>query len=84
VLDKNIQDMPWESMTVLQDQPISRMPSLPFITVRAMQLQEQNTKKSFLVRDGVDASKTFYILNPSQDLKNTQEKFELQFSQYSN
>lgn len=32
------------------------------------------------VRDSIDPKKTFYVLNPSQDLKNSQKTFELEFS----
>jgi separase len=62
VLDKNVQGIPWESIPALRGRPISRVPSLDFLVDRAT--------------GEIDASKVFYILNPSGDLLRTQEHFE--------
>lgn len=68
VLDKTIQKLPWESIPILRDQPISRMPSLLLAATHCMNNQE-------LLLNGVSTEKTFYIVNPRNDLKRTEEIF---------
>ena len=99
ILDKAVQSLPWESIPILQNAPVSRMPSLPFIVERAnasAAAPSSKLKKKVIGRskkgsstagsrcnDGgvhvVDGNKTFYVLNPSTDLKSTQRAFEANF-----
>lgn len=98
ILDKAVQSLPWESIPILQNAPVSRMPSLPFIVDRAnaaaaaattaTKSKKKGTKSlstgtSTSTANGVhvvDGSKTFYVLNPSKDLKSTQRAFEANFA----
>ncbi|KAG0297543.1 hypothetical protein BGZ96_005851 [Linnemannia gamsii] len=90
VLDKHLQMFPWESCPVLRDEAVSRVPSIWFLRDRILQqrylvsrLQPQDglmpTNKT--AEDNwkdleVDGQKTFYLLNPGKDLKNTEEEFK--------
>ena len=71
ILDKALQRLPWESMPILQDQPVSRMPNVFF-------LQES------LSRYGdpqVSANKGFFILDPSDEFSKTVARFKPRLSQ---
>ncbi|OZJ05791.1 hypothetical protein BZG36_01275 [Bifiguratus adelaidae] len=81
ILDKNVQVLPWESLPCIRKSPVSRMPSLSLLRDRILCLQAlhrhgrigtQNTDWHDLT---VDASKAFYILNPSGDLHSTENEF---------
>jgi separase len=87
VLDKDLQSFPWESLPTLRGQSISRCPSLTFVRDRIAQsklwmsnnLVEAVTdanQEDFLARYAILQSKASYVLNPSQDLVNTQKEFE--------
>jgi vacuolar-type H+-ATPase subunit F/Vma7 len=65
ILDKYLQKLPLESIPSLQSKSISRMPSILFL------YQQLLTKPKL-----IDLNKTSYLLNPSGDLKNTQNMFE--------
>ncbi|GFU28374.1 separin [Nephila pilipes] len=71
ILDKNIQALPWESLPLLKDIPVSRMPSLSLLSSKFTIM----ANKMLLYKE-IDCSKTFYILNPSGDLKYSQEYFQ--------
>lgn len=87
VLDKNVQGIPWESIPVLRGQSVSRIPSVSFLMDRlhlARHLRglsplpdaaEAASGSLVVDRASVDPRKTFYILNPSGDLKPTQDRF---------
>ncbi len=64
VLGTGLERIPWESLPVLRSCSVSRMPSLSFLAVPGL---AQN--------HALDPSKAFYILNPSNDLANTQYVF---------
>ncbi|KND03271.1 separase [Spizellomyces punctatus DAOM BR117] len=66
--DKHLHMIPWESLPVLRNRPVCRLPSIFFLQNILLQLKKQN-----LV---VDPQKTYYLLNPSQDLVRTQEQFQ--------
>lgn len=72
-LDKNVQAFPWESIPCLRGRPVSRVPSLPVLLdqVALGKLMQPNSE-----RRTVNTKRTHFILNPSGDLKNTQETFE--------
>lgn len=81
VVDKNLQGIPWESIPVLRGRSISRIPSLSFLFDRLALARFERGESlkqpppSFDDHFFVDARKTFFILNPSGDLKNTEGRF---------
>ncbi|GBC35024.1 uncharacterized protein OCT59_023160 [Rhizophagus irregularis] len=83
ILDKNVQMLPWESLPCLRFQAVSRLPSLSFLRDRIMLTNHVNKKgenkrgeKTEWSDYVIDVNKIFYVLNPSQNLKHTQNKFE--------
>ncbi|QSL64527.1 hypothetical protein MERGE_001828 [Pneumocystis wakefieldiae] len=70
VLDKSIQSFPWESLPCLRKLSISRVPSLYCIYDRL------NSDK-FDTYQKVNRNNGCYVLNPSSDLINTQNNFEI-------
>lgn len=75
VLDKNVQDFPWESIPVLRGRSISRIPSLPFL-LDHLAVTRHSAPMQAGGRPRADARRVFYILNPSGDLSRTQTHFE--------
>jgi separase len=72
ILDKNVQGIPWESLPVLKGKSVSRIPCLSFLLDRLdLPSYDPDAGGIFL-----NASRTYYILNPSQDLKRTEETFK--------
>lgn len=61
---------PWESLSSLRKKSISRVPSIEMLTNL---LQKHHTMKVF---DEVSKNQIFYLVNPGQDLKRTQQRFE--------
>ncbi|CAI2170099.1 16975_t:CDS:10 [Funneliformis geosporum] len=79
ILDKNVQMLPWESLPCLRSQAVSRLPSLSFLRDRIMLTNHVNNKQDNnpgWLDYVIDQQKSFYVLNPSQDLKRTQNEFE--------
>jgi len=77
VLDRSLQSIPWESLPVLRGQSVSRIPSLEFLLDR-ISLARQGAGEdgdTEIDRVRVDARKTYYVLNPSGDLKGTESRF---------
>jgi len=70
ILGKDIQHLPWESIPMLFDQPVTRVPSLQFL------LSKVSCQSQF---PQVDPVKTFYALNPQNNLPNTQKMFQKWF-----
>ncbi|XP_021238121.1 separin isoform X2 [Numida meleagris] len=79
LLDKHLQKLPWESMACLRDLPVTRLPSLRFLLSYALAQRQTN---SVLCR-GIDPSRTFYILNPQNNLLGTEERFRSWFESYA-
>ena len=79
VLDRSLQSIPWESLPVLRGQSVSRIPSLEFLLDRvclaAMERESGEDGDAVVDRIRVDARKTYYVLNPSGDLKGTEGRF---------
>ncbi|KAK7685385.1 hypothetical protein QCA50_011248 [Cerrena zonata] len=80
VVDKNLQGIPWESTPILRGRSVSRIPSLSFLfdrlsLARFERGEPLQPSSSFDDHFFVDARKTFFILNPSGDLKNTEGRF---------
>lgn len=76
ILDKEVQNLPFESMKIVADQPISRVPSL-FFLVALYKTHEMN--KNSVTKEGVKLNKIYYVLNPNNDIKNTQDRLEGKF-----
>ncbi|KZT63999.1 hypothetical protein DAEQUDRAFT_815284 [Daedalea quercina L-15889] len=78
VLDKNVQGIPWESLPVLRGQSISRIPNMDFLIDRLeLARQRRGSRADERVVDSIDIDpkNAYYVLNPSGDLKNTQDRF---------
>ncbi len=67
-----IQHLPVESIPLLRAHPASRMPSAHFL--RAQLLALRGDAASVYAR-GVDTTRTFYILDPENNLNQTYSKF---------
>ncbi|RPD59511.1 hypothetical protein L227DRAFT_586688 [Lentinus tigrinus ALCF2SS1-6] len=80
VLDKNVQGIPWESLPVLRGQSVSRIPSMDFLLDRLefshwRKWEDGSPQDGLVDRAVVDPRKTYYVLNPSGDLKGTEGRF---------
>ncbi|KAL8672936.1 MAG: hypothetical protein Q9168_002611 [Polycauliona sp. 1 TL-2023] len=75
ILDKELHCFPWESLPCLNNQAVTRLPSLSCLRDRILQQRGDDTS------DGenkfcVDRRSGAYVLNPAGDLQATQETFE--------
>ncbi|XP_069395412.1 separin isoform X2 [Paralichthys olivaceus] len=77
ILDKYLQKLPWESISILKSHSVSRMPSLHSLI--GLSIQKANDSHSVL-RRGVDTKKVFYVLDPDANLGNSQDRFKEWFS----
>ena len=75
LLDRALQELPWESLPVLRNVPTSRVPSLAFLQAR---LQERGISPG--PPSALPPTRVYYVLNPSKDLAQTQERFQGAFS----
>lgn len=79
ILDSALHPFPWEAMPCLAGRSVSRLPSLSFLQdrldLRASRLSKGSSAASYPGMT-LDLSKTYYVLNPSGDLKHTQKEFE--------
>ncbi|EKM60615.1 uncharacterized protein PHACADRAFT_203784 [Phanerochaete carnosa HHB-10118-sp] len=80
VLDKNVAGVPWESLPILRGRSISRIPSVDFLLDRLEYCQQMKVAGSSAAQGSVDRivvdpRSTYYVLNPSGDLKNTEGRF---------
>ncbi|KAM9813217.1 separin [Neosynchiropus ocellatus] len=73
ILDKYLQKLPWESISVLKSHSVSRMPSLQSLI--GLSLQKETDPKSIL-KEGVDKRKVFYVLDPDANLTDSQDRFK--------
>ncbi|KAL8258352.1 hypothetical protein R6Q59_030393 [Mikania micrantha] len=77
VPDFDIQMLPWESLPVLRNQEVYRMPSVASILCtydRCCHFQE-NVGKDSLLYPMIDPLDAYYLLNPGGDLSNTEAEF---------
>ena len=68
--DNCLQDMyelPWESIPVLRNQPVSRLPSVQFVNMHLAEYRKNEQLKR---------NKVFYIVNPDKDLTGTTKNFD--------
>ncbi|XP_058414104.1 separin isoform X1 [Diceros bicornis minor] len=77
VLDKDLQKLPWESMPSLRALSVTRLPSFRFLLSYSI-IKEAGA--SSVLSQGVDPRSTFYVLNPHNNLSNTEEQFRAHFS----
>ncbi|KZT09299.1 uncharacterized protein LAESUDRAFT_696004 [Laetiporus sulphureus 93-53] len=85
ILDKNVQGIPWESLPTLRGQSVSRIPNMDFLMDRIELARRQSSTRPNAQTDGdevplldritINPRKTFYVLNPSGDLKSTEGRF---------
>ncbi|KAJ0069122.1 hypothetical protein NL108_018148, partial [Boleophthalmus pectinirostris] len=80
ILDKYLQKLPWESISVLRSQSVSRMPSLHSLI--GLCIDKEILPQSVL-KHGVDTKKVFYVLDPDGNLENSKERFKECFSSKS-
>ncbi|XP_070698763.1 separin [Pempheris klunzingeri] len=76
ILDKYLQKLPWESISILKSRSVSRMPSLHSL----IGLSIQETDSQSILKQGVDANQVFYVLDPDANLGNSQDRFKEWFS----
>ncbi|KAI3370171.1 hypothetical protein L3Q82_024954, partial [Scortum barcoo] len=79
ILDKYLQKLPWESISILRPRSVSRMPSLHSLI--GLSIQKEIDSHSIL-KQGVDTRKVFYLLDPDANLGNSQDRFKEWFSSY--
>jgi separase len=84
ILDKALHSFPWESLECMQGSSVSRMPSLHCLQKRILQLQSEYDTIARLEGFHIDSKSGSYILNPSGDLKSTQNTFEVPLSTLDN
>ncbi|KAM5541905.1 hypothetical protein V8D89_004634 [Ganoderma adspersum] len=77
VLDKNVQGIPWESLPVLRGKSVSRVPSVDFLLDRLefASWRKHESQDVLVDRATIDPRKTYFVLNPSGDLKGTEGRF---------
>ena len=80
VLDKNVQGIPWESLPVLRGRSVSRIPSIDFLLDRLefshwRKWEDGRPQEGLVDQAIVDPRRTYFVLNPSGDLKGTEERF---------
>lgn len=76
ILDKSLHVLPWESLPALCGLSISRLPSLSCLRDRLVaQRQKQQAHIDDLDAYYINRESGAYVLNPSGDLKSTQETF---------
>ena len=75
ILDPEVQGLPWESLPLMREcrQPVSRVPSLPFL--HALWSAHTGAGAS-VVSAGVAQDSVFYVLNPDNNLPETEKRLE--------
>nr|GLL45584.1 separase [Ipomoea trifida] len=80
VLDFNLQMLPWESLPILRDQEVYRMPSVGAINAtlfrRGLNQEPVENGAPLNAIPFIDPLDSYYVLNPSGDLSRTQAEFE--------
>jgi hypothetical protein len=75
LLDEPLQQLPWESIPVLREHPVSRLPCGAFVR----QCAGAATSLS-VCRGAASLNSAYYVLNPSGDLQRTQRTLEEQIA----
>jgi separase len=89
ILDKHLHMFPLESMPLLRSQAVSRLPCISLLRDRIHYAKAYNNRRAFddfgLVNAEewkdlyVSEKSAYYVVNPSGDLKGTQQEFETPF-----
>ena len=69
ILDEHLHRFPWESMDMLMDSTVCRIPSIPF-AIEALTKNNTNANKSIPM---IDPNGSSFVLDPDSNLQNTQE-----------
>ncbi|XP_038552604.1 separin [Micropterus salmoides] len=77
ILDKYLQKLPWESISILRTRSVSRMPSLHSLIGLSIQ---KETESQSILKQGVDTRQVFYVLDPDANLGHSQDRFKEWFS----
>jgi separase len=75
ILGRNVQAFPWESIPILRGRSVSRIPNMDFLVDRLQLASCQTGGGVKSDRTVVNPKRVSYILNPSGDLKGTEERF---------
>lgn len=75
ILDPEVQGLPWESLPLMRrcKQPVSRVPSLPLL--HSLWSAHTGTE-ACVVSSGVAQDSVFYVLNPDNNLPDTEKILE--------
>ncbi|KAE8690720.1 separase-like isoform X2 [Hibiscus syriacus] len=78
ILDLDVQMLPWESIPILRQQEVYRMPSVGSISIllERSRRHDESLSRNAAVVPLIDPLDAFYLLNPSGDLRSTQAEFE--------
>lgn len=74
ILDKNTSAIPWESIPILRQQAVCRIPSMSFLQDRISMMRDSR----LTIRRS--EARLWYLLNPSEDLVRTQQRFGAHFN----
>lgn len=72
ILDKYLQRLPWESMSILKSRSVTRMPSLHSL----LGLSFQKNESESILSKGVNRKEVYYVLDPDANLEKTQDRFK--------
>ncbi|KAJ9118120.1 hypothetical protein QFC22_004021 [Naganishia vaughanmartiniae] len=76
ILDRHVQEIPWESIPILRGRAISRIPSARFLVDRLVTEEPRaKAEDEIAYKKVIDAGNTSFVLNAAGDLKQTQERF---------
>lgn len=96
--DKHAGLFPLESLPILRSQPVSRLPCLSFLRDRVLYARQHSAlskyppgnhvdhttddRQSNWKDHTIDTSKSYYILDPNNDMEDTRADFERQFTRF--
>ncbi|XP_030634480.1 separin [Chanos chanos] len=73
ILDKYLQRLPWENICCLKHRSVTRMPSLQAVLGHT---HLQQVDGGGVLSRGVDPQQVYYVLNPDNNLPDTQQRFQ--------
>ncbi|KAK3867546.1 hypothetical protein Pcinc_027002 [Petrolisthes cinctipes] len=73
IVDKRVETLPWEMISVLKDQPVTRMPSLHMLTLL---YQHHSSHSNSVLCRNVDTTSGFYVVDPDNCLPRTQQRLK--------
>lgn len=71
--------LPWESLPILRNQEVYRMPSVGSIFTSLHRYGQEKLGKGSMVFPSIDPLDAYYLLNPSGDLSSTEVEFDKWF-----